>query len=310
MKTSNLLARFFAVLAGLVCVAAPLYGKPLPGAPDCPMFPADNVWNKTVTGLRVHPKSAVYIRSIGSDEDLHPDFGRNLDYGIPYNIVSSTTSRVRVQFDYDDESDPGPYPIPPNPKMEKGSDRHILIVDKDACRLYELFDARRESGLWLAGSGATWNLRSNMLRPNGWTSADAAGLPILPGLVRFAEVASGRIDHAIRFTAPRTRKAHIYPARHHASSSTDPALPPMGLRVRLKAGFNISGFSPRNRVILAAMKQYGMILADNGSPWFFTGVSDKRWNDNDLNQLKRLRGYNFEAVDTSKLRNGTPPPAP
>ena len=294
------------VAAVLVLVGASVSGAPLPGAPDCPLFPVDNVWNKPVTGLRVHSKSAAFIRSIGASEDLHPDFGRNLSYGIPFNIVTATTPRSRVRFDYADESDPGPYPIPANPKREAGSDHHILLVDKDQCRLYELYDARRVNGLWLAGSGAIWNLRSNALRPDGWTSADAAGLPILAGLIRYPEVVSGRIDHAIRFTAPRTRNSHIFPARHHASSSSDPNLPPMGLRVRLKNSFNINGFSPRNRVILKAMKEYGMILADNGSPWFFSGVSDTRWNDDELNQLKRILGNNFEAVDTSTLRNGPP----
>lgn len=270
------------------------------------MFPATNVWNKPVTNLRVHAKSAAYIRSIGIDSALHPDFGKNLSYGIPYQAVAGSAAKRSVRFDYDDESDAGPYPIPSNPKIEAGGDHHILMVDRDACRLYELFDARKIGSQWFAGAGAIWNLKSNALRPDGWTSADAAGLPILPGLVRYAEVAKGIIDHALRFTTPRTRSSHIFPARHDASSSNDSDLPPMGLRVRLKKSFNISGFSQKNRVILTAMKNYGMILADNGSPWYFTGVSDTRWNDDDLNQLKRLRGSDFEAVDTSNFRNGTP----
>jgi hypothetical protein len=244
------------------------------------------------------------IRSIGLNEELHPDFGSNLSYGIPFNVVGSNTPKVRVRFYYPDESDAGPYPIPANPKREAGSDHHILIVDRDACKLYEIYDAEFVNGRWDAGAGAIWNLRSNLLRPNNWTSADAAGLPILPGLIRFDEVSRGVINHAIRFTAPRTRDLHIYPARHHAGVSNDPALPPMGLRVRLKASYNISNFSPRNRIILTALKRYGMILADNGSPWYITGVSDRRWNAEDLNQLKRIKGSAFEAIDTSSLRNG------
>ncbi len=276
----------------------------LPGAPNCPMFPDTNVWNKEVAQLPLNRNSAALIRSIGLSEELHPDFGSNLSYGIPYNVVGSNTQKVRVNFYYDDESDAGPYPIPPNPKKEAGGDQHILIVDRDACKLYEIYDASLVNGRWEAGAGAIWNLRSNLLRPNNWTSADAAGLPILPGLVRFDEASRGLINHAIRFTAPRTRNAHIFPARHHAGSSNDSSLPPMGLRVRLKASYNINSFSPRNRVILTALKRYGMILADNGSPWFISGVSDRRWNAEDLNQLKRIKGSAFEAVDTSSLRNG------
>jgi hypothetical protein len=232
------------------------------------------------------------------------DFGSYAGYGIPYQIVTASTPRRTVVFEYDDESDAGPYPIPASPLIEGGSDRHILMVDKDACRLYELFAAEKVGNQWHAGSGAIWDLRSNALRPAGWTSADAAGLPILPGLVRRDEVLAGAIQHAIRFTAPRTRNAHIYPARHHAGAGGCSCLPPMGLRVRLKQGFDITGFSPRMRVILRAMKRYGMILADNGSPWYFQGVSNVGWSDDELNQLKTLHGRNFEVVDTSSLRNG------
>ena len=276
----------------------------LPGAPNCPIFPDTNVWNKTITHLPVHRNSAALIRSIGIEEELHPDFGSNLTYGIPYNVVSGSLRKVRVRFYYDDESDAGPYPIPGKPKRESGGDHHILIVDRDSCKLYEIYDANRVNGQWSAGAGAIWNLHSNLLRRNGWTSGDAAGLPILPGLVRYDEVLRGLIDHAMRFTAPRTRNAHIYPARHHAGESNNPTLPPMGLRVRLKNSVNISRFSPQNQVILTALKKYGMILADNGSPWFITGVSDKRWNEEDLNELKQIRGNSFEAVDTNSLRNG------
>jgi hypothetical protein len=212
-----------------------------------------------------------------------------------------------VQFDYADESDKGPYPIPARPSIEGGpdatGDRHVLLVDRDACRLYELYALERTGTGWHAGSGAIWNLRSNALRPDGWTSADAAGLPILPGLVRYDEVAAGLITHALRFTAPRTAQAHIYPSRHDAGRDA-PSLPPMGLRVRLKASIDIRGFGPQARVILQALKIYGIILADNGSPWYITGAPDPRWNDDDLHQLKRITGADLEVVDTSRLRNG------
>jgi len=288
----------------ITILAGALPALNLPRAPNCPLFPDTNVWNKEIANLPVHRNSAALIRSIGLNDELHPDFGSNLTYGIPYNVVGSGVAKVKVNFYYDDESDRGPYPIPKKPKREKGSDHHILIVDRDACKLYEIYDASRSNGSWSAGSGAIWDLTSNRLRPNNWTSTDAAGLPVLPGLVRYYEVLRGLIDHALRFTAPRTRNAHIYPARHHAGISNNSSLPPMGLRVRLKASLDISKFSPRNRVILTALKRYGMILADNGSPWFVSGVSDKRWNEDDLNELKRIKGSAFEVVDTSMLRNG------
>ena len=202
------------------------------------------------------------------------------------------------------ESDRGKYPIPRRPKIESGSDRHLLIVDRDACRLYELYAARKTSTGWRAGSGAIWDMGSNALRPAGWTSADAAGLPILPGLVRYDEVAAGAILHALRFTAPVTRRSYIYPARHFASDSNDPALPPMGLRVRLKSSVDISRFGPQARVLLVALQRYGMILADNGSPWFVSGAPSPGWDDDDLHQLQQLHGSDFEVVDTSTLRNG------
>jgi hypothetical protein len=275
-----------------------------PPTTNCPLFPSTNVWNKRVDSLPVAANSDALINAIGRASPLHPDFGEYLGYGIPYNVVDSTTPRRSVAFDYDDESDHVPYPIPAAPKIEGGSDRHLLMWDTEDCRLYELFNARKTSGGWRAGSGATWDLNSNALRPNGWTSADAAGLPILPGLVRRDEVMAGAILHAIRFTAPRTRSAHIYPARHHAGAGSCACLPPMGLRVRLKKYFDVSDFSPRMQVILRAMKRYGMILADNGSPWYFQGVSNVSWDDDELNQLKSLHGRNFEVVDTSSLRNG------
>ncbi len=272
--------------------------------PACRLFPATNVWNRRVDTLPLASNSSALVATIGAGEDLHPDFGEYLGYGIPYNVVGSSTPRVSVSFDYDDESDAGPYPIPPSPRIEGGSDRHILMWDIETCRLYELFAAERSGSAWHAGSGAIWNLRSNALRPDGWTSADAAGLPILPGLVRYEEVAGGAIEHAIRFTAPVTRSAHLYPARHHAGAGSSASLPSMGMRVRLKAGFDMSGYSPRMRVILVAMQRYGMILADNGSPWFFGGTSDIRWDDDELNQLKALRGSDFEVVNTTGFVNG------
>ena len=276
----------------------------LPGAPDCPVFPATNVWNVRIDGRPVAADSATLVNSIGLDRGLHMDFGSYAGYGIPYNIVTATTPRSTVTFDYDDESDHVGYPIPANPKTEGGSDGHVLMVDKDGCQLYELFDARQVNGAWAAGSGATWDLRSNALRPAGWTSADAAGLPILPGLVRYDEVATGAIAHALRFTASQTRRAYIYPARHFASSSTSTSLPPMGLRVRLKASFNTAGLSPQARVIAEALKRYGMILADNGSPWYITGTSDPRFNDDVLHALDVITGRDLEVVDTSGLVNG------
>jgi hypothetical protein len=251
--------------------------------------------------------SATMITAIGTTK-LHPDFSSYLGYGIPFNVADSSTPKYTLTFEYADESDPGPYPIPANPKIEAGSDAHLLVVDADACALYELYAASRASnGKWSAGSGAIWDLRSNALRPAGWTSADAAGLPILPGLVRYDEVASGAINHVIRFTAPRTRTAYIYPARHQAGDSGSASLPPMGLRVRLKASYDISKLTGEAHVIAVAMKQYGMILADNGSSWFFQGASDTRFNDDQLEELKGIPGSAFEVVNTTGFLNGPNP---
>jgi hypothetical protein len=220
-------------------------------------------------------------------------------------VVGSSAAKYTVKFQYAGQSDPGPYPIPSNPKIEGGSDRHLIVVDKSACKLYELFAvARTSTGAWKAGSGAIWSLSSNALRPKGWTSADAAGLPILPGLARYDEVAAGLINHALRFTAPTTRRAYVYPARHFASDDTSTALPPMGLRLRLKASVDISGFGPQSKVILTALKRYGMLLADNGSPLYVTGAPNANWDDDDLHGLQQLHGSDFEVVDTSTLRNG------
>jgi hypothetical protein len=222
--------------------------------------------------------------------------------------VTSATQRTSVAFDYADESDQVGYPIPASPLIEGGpgstGDRHMLMVDKDACRLYELYNARATGLNWRAGSGATWDLRSNTLRPDGWTSADAAGLPILPGLVRYDEVAAGAIRHAVRFTTPYTRSSHIYPARHDASDSSSSSLPPMGLRVRLKASVDVSGYSPQARVIAEALKRYGMILADNGSPWYISGMSDPRFDDDVLHELDDMTGRDLEVVDTSGFVSG------
>ncbi len=274
----------------------------------CPVFPANNIWNTPISGLPVHPNSTTYVNTVGASDTFHPDFGsgtwEGYPIGIPYNVVSGSQPKVSVIFDYADESDPGPYPIPDAPKIEgnpASGDRHILILDKDNCILYELYDARKVDNQWYAGSGAIWDLTSNALRPAGWTSADAAGLPILPGLVRYDEIVAGEIRHPIRFTVQETRKAYVWPARHFASNLTATQYPPMGQRFRLKADYDISGFSPSVQVILVAMKTYGIILADNGSDWYISGAPDERWNNTILRQLKTLKGSDFEAVDVSGL---------
>ena len=277
-------------------------GQPLPQAPNCPIFPRENAWNQRVDRLPVAPGSAALIRSIGADTGLHADFGSGAwegsPIGIPITVVGGAQKKARVAFEYASESDRGPYPIPAKVAIEGGSDRHALIVDRSRCTLYELFALERSAEGWRAGSGAIWNLRSNRLRPAGWTSADAAGLPILPGLARYDEVARGRIDHALRFTADRTRSAYVYPARHHASDLTDESLPPMGLRLRLRADFSLRGFPPQARVVLEALKRYGMILADNGSSLYVTGAPDPRWSNDQLHTLGRVTGADFEVVDT------------
>ena len=299
-----------ALLAAAV-VAGIASGHPVSGAPKCPVFPKSNPWNQRVDKLPVASNSAAIVDSIGASGSVHPDFGSGLyggaPIGIPYTTVSRTQKKVRVSFDYADESDRGPYPIPRNAPIEGGrssdGDRHVIVVDRSACKLYELYAAYPQNGgaSWKAGSGAIWSLKSNKLRPKGWTSADAAGLPILPGLARYEDLKKGGIDHALRFTASRTRKAFIYPARHLASSLTDPDLPAMGQRLRLKASFNVSGFPKQARAVLVALKRYGMILADNGSSWYITGAPNKGWNNDDLHTLGRVKGSDFEVVDTSKL---------
>jgi hypothetical protein len=271
---------------------------------SCKVFPSDNPWNRDISSLPVDPNSAGYmsgIAGLGGNQHLHADFGGAGAYGIPYITVPGTQPLVPVNFtDYGDESDPGPYPIPLAAPIEGGSDAHVLAVDRDHCKLYELFAASRGTSSWSASSGAVFDLTSNALRPDGWTSADAAGLPIFPGLVRYDDVASGHIDHALRFTVSRTQRAYLHPATHWASSSTDPNLPPMGLRLRLKASFDVSSYTGEARVVLNALKKYGLIVADNGSNWFITGAADSRWNDTDLDQLKTVPGSAFEVVNTGE----------
>ncbi len=283
----------------------PLAGESLGLNAELPrLFPDDNPWNLPVDTARVDPNSDQIVAQIGPGKALHPDFGANWNggpFGIPYVVVNEDQARVMVTFDYADESDPGPYPIPRDAPIEGGSssdgDRHILVVDRTGWKLYELFAAYPQgNGSWHAGSGAIFDLSSNALRPAGWTSADAAGLPILAGLVRYDEVEAGAIRHALRFTVSRTRRAYLAPARHWASSDTDPLRPPMGMRMRLKAGFATGGFPVRVQVILQALKTYGMIVADNGSDWFLSGVADARWNDDEINTLKQLHGSDFEVV--------------
>ena len=295
----------------LACVAfapsAPAVAIPAPGAPDCRIFPASNVWHSDISQLPVHPRSAAWLASMdASTTDLHPNFGPSFGkpqpYGIPYDVVGSGHARVPVSFDYDDESDAGPYPVGDDTTIEMGSDRHALIIDRDACKLYELYALRRVDGQWRAGSGAIFDLTSNRLRPRTWTSADAAGLPIFVGLLRRDEVAAGRIDHAIRFTASRTSRRFLWPARHQAGATDDPNVPPMGARFRLRASFDISGFRADTRVVLRAMKRYGLILADNGSDWYFGGTSEDGWNNDMLDELKTIPASRFVAVDVSSLR--------
>lgn len=275
----------------------------------CPAFPADNVWNAEVSRLPVSSRSGAYVASIGASGTLHADFGaggwQGTKMGFSLAYVTRSRPAVKVTFDYAGESDRVGYPIPPDAPIEGGpgadGDRHVLVVNTGTCRLYELFDAHRTGGSWHAGSGAVYDLRSNRLRPAGWTSADAAGLPITPGLVRRDEVRRGRITHALRITVPRTAARYVWPARHFASSATSPSLPPMGLRLRLKAGVRISGYPHDARVILQALKTYGAIVADNGSAWFLSGTNDPGWNNTTLATLRGIRGSDFEAVDTTPL---------
>jgi hypothetical protein len=270
------------------------------------VFPPDNPWNQDVSGRPVDPRSDRILRRVGLDKPLHPDFGTvygGRPNGIPYVVVPGTQPKVPVRFEYPDESDPGPYPIPPDAPIEGGpdarGDRHVLVIDRDHGKLYELFSARPVPGGrgWRAGSGAVFDLNSNALRPAGWTSADAAGLPVFPGLVRFDEVVGqGAVRHAFRFTVRRTRRGYVAPARHYASRLDDVDLPPMGMRVRLKGSYDVGRFPPQARVILRALQTHGMLLADNGGDWFLSGAPDPRWDDDDLSTLKRVKVRDFEVV--------------
>jgi hypothetical protein len=279
---------------------------PLPGAPRCGLFPRSFSTNQRVDALPVAANSDAIVRSIGLEDATHADFGSGRyaasRIGIPFDVVGRATKRSRVRFDYADESDRVRYPIPRHVHVEGGSDRHALLVDRAACRLYELFALERRGGRWHAGSGATWNLRSNHLRPAGWTSADAAGLPILPLLARYDEVRRGRIDHALRITVQRTRSAYVHPARHVASSDDDPALPRMGERLRLRAGVDLASFPRQARIVLTAMRRYGVIVADNGSDWFVSGAPARGWDNDQLHTLGRITGRDFEVVDATSLR--------
>jgi hypothetical protein len=304
---------FIAAFLFASCVSA----QAAPGIGDCPLLPADNIWNARIDSLPVDANSDQYVASIGADINLHPDFASGLyegaPIGIPYVFVPKEQPKVPINFvafgeeeATPDESDPGPYPIPADAPIEGGpdspDDRHVIVVQEQSCTLYELYKAvPQEDGSWNAVGSARFDLESNELRPDTWTSADAAGLPIFPGLVRHEEVETGEINHALRFTIPKTRRAYVWPARHFASRSEDEALPPMGLRFRLKADFDISGFSEKNQVILRALKTYGMFLADNGSPWFLSGAPNDNWDNDELRELRKIKGADFEAVDQSSL---------
>jgi hypothetical protein len=282
----------------------------LPGT-RCPVFPADSWWHADVSDLPVHPRSRDWLRTTSAaTTDVHPDFGPSLGaqpvpYGIPVTVVGRDHPRVRVRFGYADESDRVRYPLGRDTRIEGGrradGDRHAIVVDRDSCRLYETWDTHRGARGWRAGSGATWDLRSNALRPDGWTSADAAGLPILPGLLRWDEVAAGRVDHAIRMTVSTTVDDYVWPARHRAGATDDPAFPPMGARFRLRASFDDSGYSDRARVVLAAMRTHGLVVADNGADWYVQGTADRRWPLDLVDELKTIPAAAFEAVDTSSL---------
>ncbi|WP_203743511.1 hypothetical protein [Catellatospora bangladeshensis] len=278
-------------------------------AAACGVFPADSVWRADVSKLPVHRSSAAYVNSIGADAHMHPDFGsgtwEGAPIGIPVTAVKPGQTTVKVSFEYASESDKGPYPVPADAKVEGGrgsdGDRHVILYDAAACKVYELYAAYPSGSGWRAGSGAIFDLRSHRLRPAGWTSADAAGLSVFAGLARYEEVATGRITHALRITVPRSRDSYVWPARHAASSSSDANLPPMGLRLRLKASVNTSKLPKQARVIAEAMKTYGVIVADNGSPWYLSGAPDERWSNDALRALKNLQGSDFEAVDVSGL---------
>ena len=280
--------------------------KPGPQIAGCPIFPADNVWNVPVDKLPLDSHSQTYVNTIGADLHVHPNFGADPNNGIPITITDHKVKHVKVTFEYRDDSDLGNYPIPPDALVEGGptakadDDRHVIVIDKDRCMLMELYSAQLQpDNSWKAGSGIKMDLTDNALRDADKTSADAAGLAILPGLIRYDEVAAGEIRHALRFTAPKSQRAYVWPARHFASRTTDTKYPPLGVRFRLRADYNIAGFSKTNQVILTALKRYGMILADNGGAWYVVGTPDPRWDDTDLHELHNILGKEFEAVDES-----------
>ena len=298
-RPRNLAARVLAplILVGSAIAPSAAVAEPIPGS-GCRVFPASSIWNTRIDALPVHELSDTWLRSASAGStNLHPDFGPP-SYGLPFDVVGRRHPKAHVRFTYAAESDPGPYPFDARTPIEGGSDRHVLIVERGTCRLYELFAASWNSGDPRAGSGAVFDLDSNRLRRDGWTSADAAGLPILPGLVRWDEVKAGSIMHAIRFTVSCTTDAYVWPARHEAGVN-DPGCPPMGARFRLKATFALDGFSPRARTILRAMLRYGLMLADNGSNWYFQGTRDAHWGNQLLDQLKTVPASAFEAVDVS-----------
>src|ERR1700682_296218 len=293
-----------AALLGAIFITGPLINVvPAQAAPvsttSCQVFPSDNVWNTDISNLPVHPRSAQWLSSMGAaTTKLHPDFG-GPPYGFPFNVVDNTHPTVSISFQYGSESDPGPYPVGADTSIENGSDRHALIVNNTTCTLYELFALAGSGSSWTAGSGAIFPLGSNALRPLGWTSADAAGLPIFPGLVRWDAVQARGITHPIRFTAQQSDRSFLWPARHQAGTAANPSLPPMGARFRLKASYDISHFSAQTQVILLAMQHYGLILADNGSNWYFSGTEDAAWPDSLLSELKTIPASQFDAVDES-----------
>jgi hypothetical protein len=276
----------------------------------CPILPAEDPLNQEIADAPVNPNSANYVASIGLTAHLHPDFGTEASYGIPYTVVGPEQPKVPIKLTkYKAESNPGPYPVPSNAPIEGGGknghgDKHVLVVQEGSCMLYELYKAHRKGEGWTAASGAVFNLRSDALRPEGWTSADAAGLPIFPLLARYPEVASGRIDHALRVTVPESQDGYIHPATHFASSSSNPSLPPMGLRLRLKASYSLASFDGESLVILEALKRYGLIVADNGSPWFITGAPNPGWNDENLEEIKQVPGSELEAVESGPILHG------
>ena len=307
MRRRPLIALALALLTAVSTTSGPTVAGPVAG---CRAFPADNWWHADVSALPVHVRSREWLSHMSTYVDLHPDFGPSYgdgpNYGIPVTVVRGSHLKVRVRFEYADESDRVRYPLGPDTRIEggrnSGGDMHAVVVDKDRCKLYETWATRVRDGRWRAGSGAVWSLGNNKLRPDGWTSADAAGLPVLPGLLRWREVRNGTIDHAIRFTTDETSAHHLWPARHHASEQTSWDYPPMGARFRLSASFPTAGYGLYARRVIGAMKKYGLVLADNGSPWYFQGEQHRAWPESLIEQLKTIPASAFVAVDTSSLK--------